>query len=117
MGYKRQDGRVGTRNYIAIVSTVNCSATVVHEIASYFTSDKLKDYKNIDGVAAFSHSTGCGMELSGEPMNLLYRTLGGYIKHPNVVSALVVGLGCERCQVGGLFQNQKLDQDDPLLKL
>ena len=77
MGYKRQDGSVGTRNYIAIVSTVNCSATVVHEIASYFTSDKLKDYKNIDGVAAFSHSTGCGMELSGEPMNLLYRTLGG----------------------------------------
>ena len=71
MGYKRQDGRAGTRNYVAIVSTVNCSATVVHEIASYFTSDKLKDYKNIDGVAAFSHSTGCGMELSGEPMNFI----------------------------------------------
>ena len=113
MGYKRQDGRVGTRNYIAIVSTVNCSATVVHEIASYFNSEKLKDYKNIDGVAAFSHSTGCGMELSGEPMDLLYRTLGGYIKHPNIASALVVGLGCERCQVGGLFQNQKLTHDDP----
>ena len=116
MGYKRQDGRVGTRNYIAIVSTVNCSATVVHEIASYFTSEKLKDYKNIDGVAAFSHSTGCGMELSGEPMNLLYRTLGGYIKHPNVAATLVVGLGCERCQVGGLFQNQKLDQNDPFVE-
>ena len=113
MGYKRQDGRVGTRNYIAIVSTVNCSATVVHEIASYFNSEILKDYKNIDGVAAFSHSTGCGMELSGEPMDLLYRTLGGYIKHPNIASALVVGLGCERCQVGGLFQNQKLTHDDP----
>ena len=116
MGYKRHDGRVGTRNYIAIVSTVNCSATVVHEIASYFTSEKLKDYKNIDGVAAFSHSTGCGMELSGEPMNLLYRTLGGYIKHPNIAATLVVGLGCERCQVGGLFQNQKLDQDDPFVE-
>ena len=116
MGYKRQDGRVGTRNYIAIVSTVNCSATVVHEIASFFTPEKLKDYKNIDGVAAFSHSTGCGMELSGEPMNLLYRTLGGYIKHPNVAATLVVGLGCERCQVGGLFQNQKLDQDDPFVE-
>ncbi len=112
MGYKRKDGRVGTRNYIAIVSTVNCSATVVHEIASHFTSDKLKNYKNIDGVAAFSHSTGCGMELSGEPMDLLYRTLGGYIKHPNVAAALVVGLGCERCQVSGLFQNQKFDQND-----
>ena len=116
MGYKRNDGRVGTRNYIAIVSTVNCSATVVHEIASYFTTEKLKKYKNIDGVAAFSHSTGCGMELSGEPMDLLYRTLGGYIKHPNVASTLVVGLGCERCQVGGLFQNQSFEEDDPTLK-
>ena len=106
MGFKRDDGRVGTRNFIAVVSTVNCSATVVHEIASYFTKEKLKKYSNIDGVAAFSHSTGCGMELSGEPMNLLHRTLGGYITHPNVASSLVVGLGCERCQVGGLFASQ-----------
>ena len=99
LGFKRSDGRVGTRNFIAVVSTVNCSATVVHEIASYFTPEKLTNYPNVDGVAAFSHSTGCGMELSGEPMNLLNRTLGGYISHPNVASSLVVGLGCERCQV------------------
>ena len=117
MGFKRPDGQVGTRNYIAIVSTVNCSATVVHEIAAYFTEEKLKNYPNIDGVAAFSHSTGCGMELSGEPMNLLYRTLGGYIKHPNVVSSLVVGLGCERCQVGGLFSNQSLYESTNLKTL
>lgn len=116
-GYKRNDGRVGTRNFIAIVSTVNCSATVVHEISSYFTDEKLKHYPNIDGVAAFSHSTGCGMELSGEPMNLLHRTLGGYINHPNVASTLVVGLGCERCQVGGLFQNQGLFENDNLKTL
>ncbi len=109
-GYKRSDGRVGTRNFIGVVSTVNCSATVVHEIASYFTPEKLKNYPNIDGVAAFSHSTGCGMELSGEPMDLLYRTLGGYINHPNVASTLVVGLGCERCQVGGLFQHQGITE-------
>ena len=106
LGFERDDGRVGTRNFIAVVSTVNCSATVVHEIAAHFTTKKLEKYPNIDGVAAFSHSTGCGMELSGEPMNLLHRTLGGYINHPNVVSSLVVGLGCERCQVGGLFQSQ-----------
>ena len=111
LGYKRSDGRVGTRNYIAIVSTVNCSATVVHEIAAYFTPDKLIKYPNIDGVAAFSHSTGCGMELSGEPMDLLHRTLGGYISHPNVASSLVVGLGCERCQVGGLFSHQGLKEN------
>ncbi|MDC3273661.1 UxaA family hydrolase, partial [Alphaproteobacteria bacterium] len=117
MGFKRDDGRVGTRNYIAVVSTVNCSATVVHEIASYFTNEKLKNYSNIDGVAAFSHSTGCGMELSGEPMNLLHRTLGGYINHPNVASSLVVGLGCERCQVGGLFQSQGIAETNKLRTL
>jgi len=117
MGFKRDDGRVGTRNYIAVVSTVNCSATVVHEIAAYFTNEKLKNYSNIDGVAAFSHSTGCGMELSGEPMNLLHRTLGGYINHPNVASSLVVGLGCERCQVGGLFQSQGITETNKLRTL
>ena len=117
MGFKRNDGRVGTRNFIAVVSTVNCSATVVHEIASYFTEEKLKKYSNIDGVAAFSHSTGCGMELSGEPMNLLHRTLGGYISHPNVASSLVVGLGCERCQVGGLFESQGILESNKLRTL
>ncbi len=116
-GFKRSDGRVGTRNFIAVVSTVNCSATVVHEIASYFTPEKLTNYPNVDGVAAFSHSTGCGMELSGEPMNLLNRTLGGYISHPNVASSLVVGLGCERCQVGGLFSHQGLSENENLKTL
>ena len=117
LGFKRPDGDVGTRNFIAIVSTVNCSATVVHEIAAYFTDEILKNYPNVDGVAAFSHSTGCGMELSGEPMDLLHRTLGGYINHPNVASSLVVGLGCERCQVGGLFSNQGLHESSNLKTL
>lgn len=108
-GFRREDGRVGTRNMIAIVSTVNCSATVCHEIADHFTAERLAGYANVDDVAAFTHSTGCGMELSGEPMDLLHRTLAGYIDHPNVAGALVVGLGCERCQVGGLFQTQNLD--------
>ena len=89
----------------------------MHEIASYFTEEKLKKYSNIDGVSAFSHSTGCGMELSGEPMNLLHRTLGGYINHPNVASALVVGLGCERCQVGGLFESQGILESNKLRTL
>ena len=107
-GYLRDDGRAGTRNFIAIVSTVNCSATVVHAIADHFTKERLTNYPNVDGVAAFSHHTGCGMEMTGEPMNLLHRTLAGYIQHPNVAASLVVGLGCERCQVGGLFAAQRL---------
>ena len=109
-GYLREDGRAGTRNFIAIVSTVNCSATVVHAIANHFNSDRMADYPNVDGVAAFSHQLGCGMEMTGEPMDLLYRTLGGYITHPNVAASLVIGLGCERCQVGGVLGTQKLKE-------
>ena len=116
-GYLREDGRAGTRNFIAIVSTVNCSATVVHAIADHFTEELLAEFPNVDGIAAFSHSTGCGMELTGEPMDLLNRTLAGYIRHPNVASALVVGLGCERCQVGGLFTSQNLETSDKLQTL
>ncbi|MEZ5910322.1 MAG: altronate dehydratase family protein [Hyphomicrobiaceae bacterium] len=108
-GFLRDDGRAGTRNYIAIVATVNCSATVIHEIAAWFTRERLADYPNVDGVVAFAHQTGCGMEMSGEPMALLNRTLAGYIRHPNVAAALVVGLGCERCQIHGLFAQEKLE--------
>ena len=107
-GFKRSDGRVGTRNFISVVSTVNCSATVVHAIADHFTKERLADYPNVDGVAAFSHDTGCGMEMTGEPMDLLHRTLAGYMRHPNVAASLVVGLGCERCQAKGLFETQDL---------
>ncbi len=109
-GFVRDDGRVGTRNFIAIVATVNCSATVVHAIADHFTEEILAPYPNVDGVAAFSHHLGCGMPQTGEPMRLLHRTLGGYITHPNVASTLVIGLGCERCQIGGLLGAQGLTE-------
>ncbi|MCX7158215.1 MAG: altronate dehydratase family protein [Proteobacteria bacterium] len=108
MGIRRADGRVATRNYIGIVSTVNCSATVVHRMADWFTPERLAEFPNIDGVAAFTHATGCGMELAGEPMDLLRRTLSGYIRHPNMAAVLVVGLGCERNQINTLFQAEKL---------
>ena len=113
-GYMRPDGRAGTRNFIAILSTVNCSATVVHAIADHFTKERMAKYPNVDGVAAFTHHTGCGMEMTGEPMDLLHRTLAGYIRHPNVGGSLVVGLGCERCQIGGLFQSQNLEPSETL---
>jgi arabinonate dehydratase len=107
-GIVRADGRVATRNYIGIVSTVNCSATVSHRIAEWFSPERLAAYPNIDGVAAFAHSSGCGMELSGEPMDLLRRTLAGYIRHANFAAVLVVGLGCERNQIDKLFEAEKL---------
>jgi altronate hydrolase len=114
-GIVRPDGRVATRNYIGIISTVNCSATVVHEIADWFTRERLGEFPNVDGVAAFTHALGCGMEMTGEPMQLLRRTLGGYARHPNLAGVLVIGLGCERCQVGGLMEQERLNSG-PLMR-
>ncbi len=114
MGIVRANGQVGTRNFIGLVSTVNCSATVVHKIAEYFTPERLADYPNVDGVVAFAHGTGCGMEQTGEPMDLLRRTLGGYARHGNIAGSLVVGLGCERNQVSGFLKEQALEENSRL---
>jgi altronate hydrolase len=108
MGIVRDNGQVATRNYVGIVSTVNCSATVVHKIAEWFTPERLAEYPNIDGVAAFAHGLGCGMEMTGEPMDLLRRTLAGYIRHANLAAVLVIGLGCERNQIAGLLEAENL---------
>lgn len=113
-GIVREDGKVGTRNYIGILSTVNCSATVVKKIAEYFTPERLAPYPNIDGVVAFAHSIGCGMEMTGEPMQLLRRTMAGYARHPNLAAALIIGLGCERNQLKGLLEQENL-QPNPRL--
>ena len=107
-GYVRSNGKVGTRNFIGILSTVNCSATVVNKIAEWFTPERLAEFPNVDGVVAFSHSIGCGMEMTGEPMQLLRRTMAGYIRHPNLAAALVIGLGCERNQLKGLLEQEEL---------
>ena len=108
MGIVRDNGQVATRNYVGLVSTVNCSATVVHKIAEWFTPERLAEFPNVDGVVAFAHGTGCGMEASGEPMDLLRRTLAGYARHANLAGCLVVGLGCERNQISSLFKEQQL---------
>jgi altronate hydrolase len=109
-GYVRPNGQVGTRNFLGILSTVNCSATVVKKIAEWFTPERMKEYPNVDGVVAFSHSIGCGMEMSGEPMDLLRRTMAGYARHANMAGALIIGLGCERNQLKGLIEQEELDK-------
>lgn len=98
-GYLRSNGKVGTRNYIGVLTTVNCSATVAKMIAAAFDGDALEDYPNVDGVAAFVHGTGCGMADDGEGLATLQRTLWGYIRHPNFAGILLVGLGCEGNQI------------------
>jgi altronate hydrolase len=108
MGIVRDNGQIATRNYIGVLSTVNCSATVAHKIAEHFTPERLAAFPNVDGVVAFAHGTGCGMEMTGEPMDLLRRTMAGYARHANLAGAMVVGLGCERNQMSGLFKEQGL---------
>ncbi|WP_425355185.1 UxaA family hydrolase [Ramlibacter agri] len=110
MGYVREDGSVGTRNFIGILSSVNCSATVISRIAAHFTAERLKDYPNVDGVAAFPQTTGCGMSSPSPHFDLLRRTLAGYARHPNMAGVLIVGLGCERNQVADLVDSQGLEK-------
>ncbi|MBY6048930.1 altronate dehydratase family protein [Vannielia litorea] len=109
MGIRRKDGRIGTRNYIGIFITVNCSATVARKISAYFDEERLEKWPNVDGVVAFVHQQGCGMEMTGEPMDLLRRTLAGYIRHPNTAGALVCSLGCERNNLGEFFEKESLE--------
>jgi altronate hydrolase len=116
-GIVRGDGRVATRNYIGILSTVNCSATVVRAIADQFRRDLfphvLGDFPNVDGVVALSHGTGCGMDMD-EAMTILRRTLGGYARHANFGGVLVVGLGCEANQLSALLGAEGL-REGPVL--
>jgi len=115
MGIVRPDGRVATRNYIGLLSTVNCSATVVRGIADAFRGDALKAFPGVDGVVALTHGSGCGMDTHGDGMKLLRRTLGGYARHANFGGVLVVGLGCEANQISSLFGAENL-REGPLLR-
>ena len=104
LGIVRTDGRVATRNYLGVVSSVNCSATVCQRIAQHFTPEVLRAFPNVDGVVAITHGQGCGMASTGESMDVLRRTLRGYADQPNFAGVLVMGLGCEVNQVAGLVQ-------------
>jgi altronate hydrolase len=109
-GIVRADGRVATRNYIGILSTVNCSATVSKHVADAFKGDALEAFPNVDGVVALTHTSGCGMDTTGEGMELLRRTLSGYARHANFAGVLVIGLGCEANQMDALFFTQGMKE-------
>ncbi|MFC6703753.1 UxaA family hydrolase [Flexivirga alba] len=98
LGYPRADGRVGTRNYIGILTSVNCSASTARMIADQFRGAVLDAYPNVDGVVALTHRSGCGLVTESEGARVLMRTLRGYAAHPNIAGLLVVGLGCEMLQ-------------------
>ena len=106
-GFKRADGRVGTRNYVAVISTVNCSASVCQMIRERFR-DVSRDFPHVDGVIAITHKSGCGTKLFGEDHEALMRVLGGYARHPNVAAYVLIGLGCEVNQTVPLIERQRL---------
>ncbi|MGH8631228.1 MAG: UxaA family hydrolase, partial [Burkholderiales bacterium] len=114
MGIKRPDGRVATRNYLGVVSSVNCSAHVCRQIAKHFDEDFMAQYPNVDGIVPIHHKTGCGMGSEGEPVDLLRRVLAGYATHPNFASVLMIGLGCEANQINNLLAAQGLKRSDKL---
>ncbi|MEX0700551.1 MAG: altronate dehydratase family protein [Planctomycetales bacterium] len=112
-GYRRADGRAGTRNYLAIVSTVNCSATVAKAIAERIVrSGLLNDYPHVDGIVALAHKGGCAIQQGGEDHRQLNRVLAGFARHSNVGGSLIVGLGCETAQGSFLAAEHDLVQLD-----
>ncbi|MCO6458111.1 MAG: altronate dehydratase [Pirellulaceae bacterium] len=111
-GYRRPGGGAGTRNYVAVISTVNCSASVARYVAQRFDRSALAPYPNIDGVVAFTHHGGCGMEFAGPMHEMLNRVMGGIARHPNIGAYLLIGLGCEQGAMGYLLESQRLVQID-----
>ena len=118
-GIVRSDGRVATRNYIGVLTSVNCSATAARAIADQFRRDihpeALAAYPNVDGIVALTHGMGCATDSEGEELRVLRRTLGGYARHPNFAAVLVVGLGCETNQIQGLIAQEGLQEGARLI--
>ena len=118
-GIVRPDGRIATRNYIGVLTSVNCSATAARAIADQFRRDihpeALAAYPNVDGIVALTHGMGCATDSEGEELRVLRRTLGGYARHPNFAAVLVVGLGCETNQIQGLIAQEGLQEGARLI--
>lgn len=103
-GIVRPDGSVATRNYIGVLSSVNCSATVAHRVAEIFRGDALKEFPNIDGVVPVTYGGGCGFEVEGEGYTKIMDSFAGYLRHPNFAGILLIGLGCEDCTVDAVVE-------------
>jgi altronate hydrolase len=112
-GYRRANGKVGTRNYLAVLTSVNCSASVARFIAKEVErSELLKDFPNVDGVIALVHGTGCGLAAKGEGFDTLKRTQWGYASNPNIAGVVLVGLGCEVFQIGRMKQEYGIIENE-----
>ncbi|GAB2985509.1 UxaA family hydrolase [Actinotalea caeni] len=117
-GIRRADGRVATRNFIGIISSVNCSATVVQAVADAFRRDlrpeALEGFDRVDGVVPLTHGFGCAVDPEGEGLAVLQRTLRGYAQHPNFGAVIAIGLGCETNQLSDLLEVDLSGIDRPV---
>ncbi|WP_186063974.1 UxaA family hydrolase [Burkholderia gladioli] len=117
-GFRRADGRVATRNYIGVISTVNCSATVTKLVSQHFAAPGALDaYPNVDGIVPITHSFGCCIDHHGEGIQQLRRTIGGYVRHPNFAGVVIIGLGCEANQMGAMFVAEGVEPGPLLVPL
>jgi altronate hydrolase len=114
-GILRPDGRAATRNYLGVLATVNCSASIARFIVDDFVRDTLSEFPQVDGVVSIGHGSGCGQASTSEGFRLLQKTLAGYARHPNFAGVLLVGLGCEVNQIDCLLDNMKM-KTDPMLR-
>jgi arabinonate dehydratase len=113
LGYRRADGRVGTRNIIAVATTVNCSAHTARRIAARARAELLPRFPHVDNVVALTHGAGCGTRAGSAELDVLQATIAGHVRHPNVAGAVIVGLGCEANQFADLIARQSLDDSAP----
>ncbi|MCA0433877.1 MAG: altronate dehydratase family protein [Proteobacteria bacterium] len=112
-GYRRKNGKVGTRNYIGIMTSVNCSATVASHIAKEIErSGILANYPNIDGVVALTQDNGCVIDYRGVIFDTFKRTAWGYATNPNMGGVMMVGLGCEGFQIPRFKEAYKVEESD-----
>ena len=112
-GFRRTGGKAGTRNYLGILTSVNCSATVARLVAREVEkSGMLDDYPNVDGVIALVHGAGCGMASKGEGFDVLARTQWGYAANPNMGGVVMIGLGCEVFQIGRMKEERGLKEGE-----
>ncbi|PHS78732.1 MAG: galactonate dehydratase [Rhodospirillaceae bacterium] len=116
-GYVREDGGIGTRNYVGILASVNCSNSVSQLIAQTFSAEVMAEFPNVDGVVALPHQTGCCIPLDGDTHSNLERTLVGHARHPNFSAVLLVGLGCEVAQIDLMLERYGLEKGDRLQTL
>ncbi len=109
LGYRRADGRVGTRNFVALLASVNCSSTAVRRIADHFRDNPILDqYPNVDGVIAFATKGGCGAHYGSDYLGMLQRTMAGMVDHPNIGGYVIVSLGCETNQPEDIIETGHL---------